>query len=83
MLGGCTPDHSEKEKKLVSLVKDLKFEVPPVMLEIRGEHLTENWYKVALYFGYGGDGNWKNCQEEADRLNKIERSKRYRCNATF
>lgn len=83
MLGGCAPDHGEKEKKLLSFVRDLKFEVPPVVMEMQGEFFKGEWYRVALYFGYAGDGNWKNCQEEADRLNKIERSKRFRCNATF
>jgi hypothetical protein len=83
LLGGCAQDHNETEKKLVSFVKEVGFEVPLVFLEQQGQFYSGNWYKVALYFGYAYDGNWRNCQEEADRLNKVSASIKFRCNGTF
>jgi hypothetical protein len=49
------------------------------MMEMRGNFFTNEWYEVTLYFGYTGDGNFKACRSEADRLNHQQGEEKYRC----
>lgn len=83
LLGGCTQDHNETEKNLVSFVKNAGFEVPPVFLETQGTFLSADWYKVTLYFGYADNGNWIYCLEDAKRLNQVAYPRKFRCNGAL
>ncbi len=76
-ISGCSkPDANEK---LLRFVEETEFSVPIVLMEMRGDFFASQWFEVALYFGYGADGNFEACRSEADRLNRESKEKKYRC----
>lgn len=76
-ISGCSK--SDPNEKLLRLVKDTEFSVPIVLMEMRGNFYTSQWFEVTLYFGYGADGNFEACRSEADRLNRDNNEIKYRC----
>ena len=76
-ISGCS--ESNPNEKLLKLVKETEFSVPIVLMEMQGNFYTSQWFEVALYFGYGADGNFEACRSEADRLNHDNKEKKYRC----
>ena len=77
LIGGC--DSRGSNEKLLEHVSNMNFEVDVVVLEMRGVILSDEWFPVVLYFGYGNDGNMRWCLDEANRLNKKENEVKYRC----
>ena len=79
LLQGCDTNSRDATEQLVSLVQAGDFNPTPVFMEVRGIFYTDKWFKVALYFGYGDNGNHEACIEEATRLNAKEGAGKYRC----
>ncbi len=78
LLSSCKSNESTEE--LVSFVENTDFGSPvPIFMEHRGDFFTDRWYKVTLYFGYGDNGNWETCIEDAKRLNLQFKNNTYRC----
>lgn len=78
LLSGCKSNDSTEQ--LVSFVKNNNFGGPaPIFMERRGDFYTNRWYKVTIYFGYGDNGNWDTCTEDAERLNLKIKNNAFRC----
>lgn len=70
----------ESDEKLIKFVESAQFDTPVFYMERRGDFYTDKWHKTVLYFGYGGDWNFRACEEDAARLNKdIRGPEKFRC----
>lgn len=77
LLSACSDQ--DPEEKLHELIRSSNFSVPVVLLEMRGGFYTNSWFGGVVYYGYSGDGNYKNCLKDAEIRNKSEGMENYRC----
>jgi hypothetical protein len=82
LISGCKSKESTEEstEHLVTFLQKHNFGgLPLILMERRGDYFKDRWYKVTLYFGYGDNGNWDTCSEDAARLNMQIKRDSFRC----